>query len=70
MNGYPQRRSWTTKTRNALVLETKELAEVYAHAKLGGAMRALKVGYSTIYSSSERGWVIYNQAGTKMIADR
>lgn len=62
-----QRRSWTTKTEKALVCETLELANVQACASLG-----FKRGSAChlVWSSSQHGYVIYNEAGTKMIADR
>lgn len=62
-----QRMSWTTKTNRALVCESLEQADMIARAMLGHK-KAIYAKYE--YSSSEHGFVIFNEAGTKMIADR
>jgi hypothetical protein len=62
-----QRMSWTTKTRRALICETIADADLKARVMLGHK-RALMAHY--VWSNSEHGYVIFNEAGTKMIADR
>jgi len=64
-----QRMSWTTKPPQALVCETAEEADMLARAFLGHA-RAIHAKLTYVTSRNGSGWVIYNEAGTKMIADR
>lgn len=61
------RTSWTTKPPRALTCETIEQAYQIARSLLG-AKRALDCHYTWV--GSQGGYVIYNEPGTKMIADR
>lgn len=62
---YPRRRSWTTKVERALVGETLQQADGLARALLGG--RAV---YHLTWCHAAGGYVIHNEAGSKMLADR
>ena len=64
-----QRMSWTTKLPRALVCETVEQADMLARAFLGHK-RATFAKLTYVTSQYGSGWVIYNEAGTKMVADR
>jgi hypothetical protein len=61
------RRSWTTKPAKALTVETMERAWDLAVAFLG---RKVAIRCHIQWSPSQGGYVIFNEAGTKMIADR
>jgi hypothetical protein len=63
------RRSWTTKPDKALVAETIEKAEMLARSLLPWKI-VRRLAYKLTYSSRQHGWVIHNEDGTKMIADR
>jgi len=62
-----KRMSWTTKSHRALVCETLDEANRVARRMLG-FRRAIDSPF--LYVSSQGGYVIYNEAGTKIIADR
>jgi hypothetical protein len=66
-----QRMSWTTKLHRALACETVEEADMMARAMLGHA-RAIHAKLTYVCSRQHHtiGWVIYNETGSKMIADR
>ncbi len=61
------RTSWTTKPAKALTCETIEQANQIAIA-LHGLHKSIM--FHIVWSGSQHGYVVYNEAGTKMIADR
>jgi hypothetical protein len=61
------RRSWTTKPDKALVCESLEQADLLARAML--PLDQYRHMHLT-YAHSQGGFVIFNEAGTKMVADR
>ncbi len=62
-----RRTSWTTKPPMALTCETMEEANRIAIA-LHGLHKSIM--FHIVWSGSQGGYVVYNEAGTKMIADR
>jgi len=62
-----KRYTWTTKVERALVLDTPEVALWQAKNLLGFKAALFS---RLVYAHSQGGWVIYNEAGTKMVTDR